>query len=327
MSDNIINHMWVIGSGPMTIDYIKVLDALKVSYQVIGRGIDSAKDCESKTGVKVVTGGLESHISDCKDFPSSAIVAVGVEQLANVAKVLLQNGVKKILIEKPGGLNEDEIRSVHEKTKKRNAEVYVAYNRRFYTSTLKAQEIIREDGGVRSFNFEFTEWSHEIVNIKKAPGVKENWLLANSSHVIDLAFFLGGKPKEISCYVGGALDWHPSGSIFTGAGISEKDALFSYQADWGAPGRWSVEVLTKKHRLIFKPLEKLQIQNIGEVAINEVAIDDDLDRTFKPGLFRQVKAFMDGDLLNLLKIEEHLVMLKYYLILKKISSASLRKNI
>jgi len=310
--DNITNQVWVIGAGPMTIDYIKVLDALKVSYQVVGRGINSAKNCESKTGAKVVTGGLESHVCDCKDFPSAAIVAVGVEQLANVTKMLLQKGVKRILVEKPGGLNADEIRSVAEETKKKNAEVYVAYNRRFYASTLRAQEIINEDGGVRSFHFEFTEWSHEIVKIKKAPEVKGNWLLANSSHVIDLAFFLGGKPKEISCYVGGVLDWHPSGSIFTGAGISEKGALFSYQADWGAPGRWSVEVLTKKHRLIFKPLEKLQVQKIGEVAINEVAIDDDLDRKFKPGLFRQVKAFTEGDLSNIIRIEDQLENLKYY---------------
>lgn len=322
MSDNIENHVWVIGAGPLTIDYIKVLDALKIRYQVIGRGISSAKDCEEKTGVKVVTGGLESHVCVCKNFPSAAIVAVGVEQLANVTKILLQNSVKKILVEKPGGLNENEISSVHEESKKRNAEVYVAYNRRFYASTLKAQEIIRADGGVRSFHFEFTEWSHEIVKMEKAPGVKENWLLANSSHVIDLAFFLGGKPKEISCYVGGELDWHPSGSIFTGAGISEGGALFSYHADWGAPGRWSVEVLTGNHRLIFKPMEKLQIQKIGSVAVEEVPLVDELDREFRPGLFLQVKALMDGDLLSLLKIEEHLVMLKYYSMIKQNSFTS-----
>lgn len=312
MSDNIDNHVWVIGAGPMTIDYVKVLDALGISYQVIGRGIDSAKDCEKKTGAKVVTGGLERHVCNCKDLPSSVIVAVGVEQLANVTKTLLKKGVKRILVEKPGGLNAYEIMSVAEETKRKSAEVYVAYNRRFYASTLKAQEMIHEDGGVRSYHFEFTEWSHEIVKIKKALGVKENWLLANSSHVIDLAFFLGGKPKEISCYVSGALDWHLSGSIFTGAGISEKDALFSYQADWGAPGRWSVEVLTKKHRLIFKPLEKLRVQKIGEIAITEVAIDDDLDRSFRPGLFRQVKAFTEGNLSNLIRMEDQLENLKYY---------------
>ncbi len=312
MSGNMKDHLWLIGSGPMAIDYINVLNALGISFQVISRGIDSSKKCELSTGAKVVHGGVENHVRNCENFPSAAIVAVGVEQLACVTKILLQSGVKKILVEKPGGLNQSDINSVFEETKKQNAAVYVAYNRRFYASTQKAQKIISDDGGVTSFNFEFTEWSHKIADIKKAPGVKEIWLLANSTHVIDLAFFLGGKPKEISCFVAGGLIWHPSGSIFSGAGISENGALFSYQANWEAPGRWGVEVLTKKHRLIFRPMEKLQIQNIGEIAINEVAIDDDLDREFKPGLFCQVKAFMDGNIANFVTIEEQRENLNFY---------------
>ena len=169
---------------------------------------------------------------------------------------LLQANVKRVLVEKPAGLNCDQIRKVADETKKQKAEVLVAYNRRFYASTLKAKEFLKEDGGVTSFNFEFTEWSHEIEKLKKAPGVKENWFLANSTHVVDLAFYLGGKPKEICCYTGGGLEWHPTASIFAGAGVSETGALFSYQANWESAGRWSLEILTKKHRLIFRPLEK-----------------------------------------------------------------------
>ena len=45
---------------------------------------------------------------------------------------------------------EDLVRATSEK----EANVFVAYNRRFYASVLKAQEIIEEDGGVTSFNFE-----------------------------------------------------------------------------------------------------------------------------------------------------------------------------
>lgn len=303
---------WLIGAGPMAIDYIKVLNALNVPYEVIGRGVDSAQECKSITGAKVVIGGVESYLCDCERLPSSAIVAVGVEELANVTKTLLQKGIKKILVEKPGGLNSEEVDSVLIETKKQNAKVYIAYNRRFYSSTRKAQEIIDDDGGVISYNFEFTEWSHQIVNIDKAPGIKDNWLLANSSHVIDLAFFLGGKPKEISCYKTGGLDWHPSGSIFAGAGTTENGALFSYHANWEAPGRWGVEVLTKKHRLIFRPLEKLHIQKIGSVAIEEVLIADEIDINFKPGLYMQVKTFIEGKTYDMIGIQEQLDNIVYY---------------
>lgn len=306
----------LIGAGSMAIDYINVLNALNVSYKVIGRGTNSVNECRAKTSVEVLAGGIGRYLSNCRQLPSSAIVAVGIEELANVTRSLLNSGIKKILVEKPGGINIDEIYSVSDETEKQNAEVYIAYNRRFYSSVIKAQEIIQDDGGVTSFNFEFTEWSHQIVDLEKAPGVKENWLFANSSHVIDLAFFLGGKPKEMTCYKSGGLNWHPSGSIYAGAGIAQNGALFSYQANWEAPGRWGVEVLTRKHRFIFRPLEKLQVQNTGSVAIQEVPIDDDLDTRFKPGLYAQVKAFMDNDTLRLVTISEHRRNVDHYQMIK-----------
>ena len=41
----------------------------------------------------------------------------------------------------------------------------MAYNRRFYASTMKAREIIQSEGGVRNFHFEMTEWAHVIGKI------------------------------------------------------------------------------------------------------------------------------------------------------------------
>ena len=190
--------------------------------------------------------------------------------------------------------------------------IYVGYNRRFYASVHKAREIISNDGGVSSFNFEFTEWSHEIKNLSKAPGVKESWFLVNSSHVVDLAFNLGGEPKKISCYTSGGLSWHPNASKFYGAGISVYGALFSYQANWESPGRWGIEICTNKHRLIFRPLEKLQIQEIENVNSEFAVINDEIDLSFKPGLYEQTKVFLFNPNNNLCSVEKHLSNMKYY---------------
>ena len=54
--------------------------------------------------------------------------------------------------------------------------------------------MIAEDGGVTSFNFEFTEWSHQIQHLQKASGVMDNWVLGNSSHVWIVE---EGTPQEI----------------------------------------------------------------------------------------------------------------------------------
>jgi len=240
--------IWLIGAGPMAVDYIKVLNDLDVEFKVIGRGTDSAESVAEQTGILPYVGGLGPFLKNKSEQCTHAIVSVGVEKLTNTTIQLLEYGVKNILVEKPAGLNAKEIAQLADETKERGANVFVAYNRRFYASVIKAKEIIEKDGGVTSFNFEFTEWSHEIEKTTKAPDVKENWFLANSTHVVDLAFLLGGRPKEISSYTAGGLNWHPSASIFAGAGVSESGALFSYQANWESAGRWSVEIMTRKHR-------------------------------------------------------------------------------
>jgi predicted dehydrogenase len=231
---------------------------------------------------------------------------------------LLEYGVKKILLEKPGVGNIEEIYLLKEKSDFYNAEVLIAYNRRFYTSVIESEKIIIEDGGATSFHFEFTEWSHQIKNLPKHRTELQNWFLANSTHVIDTAFFICGRPKEIACFHNGSSNWHPKSINFVGAGVSEKnEALFSYEANWEAPGRWNLDIMTKDHRLIFKPMEKLQIQNIGSVNVSLIEdIDYSLDEKYKPGLYLQTKAFIENDFSRFCSVNEQFLNLKTY---KKIS--------
>lgn len=297
--------VWLIGAGGMAQDYIKVLDGLQKDFLVIGRSEESAKKCEEVTGCSILSGGLTTFLKTNPTPAINAIVAVGVEQLYSTTKALLEYGVKEILVEKPGALEKEELEELYELSKGKDANVLIAYNRRFYASVLKAQEIINQDGGVTSFNFEFTEWAHVIEGIEKAEGVKEKWFLSNSTHVVDLAFFLGGKPQEICSFTNGSLEWHPSASNFSGAGVSNTGALFNYQANWESAGRWSVEILTKEHRLILRPMEKLQVQKKGTVAqMFDENIDYSLDETYKPGLYKQTEYFLNHKFDSMCSIEE-----------------------
>lgn len=284
--------VWLVGAGGMALDYLKVLRSLDCQITVIGRGEESARRFEAQGGHPVVSGGLESYLALRPVVADAAIVAVGVEALAPTAMSLLQAGVRRILLEKPGALNRAEIEALQAEARARDAEVVIAYNRRFYAATLAAQSMIDEDGGVQSLNFEFTEWGHVIEGLTKAPGVKDNWLLGNSTHVIDLAFYLGGEPVEMHAMTAGALSWHPRSAVFAGAGRTVTGVLFSYQANWGAPGRWGVEVLTAQRRLIFRPMEKLQVMRRGSIAIEPEPMDDALDLAFKPGLHEQTRRFL-----------------------------------
>lgn len=301
--------IWLIGTGQMAIDYAKVLTGLKKQFVVIGRGDEKAKAFEVATGIKPFIGGIEKYFIEGNKAPDFVINSVGIDKLTEVTTCLIKNGCKNILLEKPGVAYASEINALALLSSENNTNVYLAYNRRFYQSVITAKKIIEEDGGVKSFNFEFTEWSHQIEAIKhiKTQAELQNWFLGNSTHVIDLAFYLGGKPEKIAAFVGGKneIEWHNKSCNYSGAGISETGALFSYHANWKAPGRFSVEILTNRHRLIFRPLEKLQIQNIGSVAINFVeGVDYSLDEQFKPGLFMQTKAFLENTLTDFIDIKE-----------------------
>lgn len=317
--------LWLIGTGAMAVDYSKVLRALNVPAFVIGRGEKSAENFRVKSGGQIKTGGLDSWLKKNPEKPECVIVAVGIEELANVANQLLDFGIKKILLEKPGGLDSVEIQKLNSKALQKNADVYIAYNRRFYASVIQAQKMIQEDGGVTSFHFEFTELSHIIEKTYKPVEVLNNWFLANSTHVADLAFYLGGKPRKLTAYTMGEMSWHRA-AIFAGAGISEDDALFSYQANWEAPGRWGVEILTKKNRYFFRPLEQLHIQKSGSFEIKKIEIDDHLDRQFKPGLYLQTEAFINNKFERFSSIENQLENCKIYDLMTSSSNDKKTKN-
>ncbi|HNX65245.1 MAG TPA: Gfo/Idh/MocA family oxidoreductase [Bacteroidales bacterium] len=307
------NKLLLIGAGNMGKEYSKVLTDMNVAFEVIGRGEATAAEFEKVTGKRPCTGGVEKYLNETSEIPEYAIVAVDVTLLYSTTVLLLERGVRKILVEKPAALFSDEIMNLNAKANACNADVFVAYNRRFYESVRAAQRIIEEDGGVESFQFEFTEWSHRIEKIEKDRIEKERWFLSNSSHVADMAFYLGGKPVSLSAYHSGSLSWHNAASCFTGAGVTENKALFSYSANWAAPGRWGVELLTSTHRLILRPLEKLQIQNKGTIDIEQYNIDETLDTKYKPGLYRMVEAFLGRGNGSLCTVSEQAGIFRYYL--------------
>ena len=295
--------IWIVGAGGIAIEYAKVLQALGRDFIVIGRGAQSAARFEASTGIKPITGGLEAYILTKPAIPSYAINCVRVNDLKITNEILLDYGITKVLSEKPGVFAPEEVFPLVEKVKEKKANLFVAYNRRFYSSVIAAEKIIRDDGGLLSCNFEFTEWAHVFEKMSVPRSDLKYLFLGNSTHVVDLVFFLIGNPQQMSSYSNGTTGWHTPAN-FSGAGVSNNNILFSYNANWNAPGRWAVELLTEKHRIYLKPMEQLQLQDKGSVKVYPVEIDDHLDKEFKPGFYLQTKAFLEGDNLRLCTIEQ-----------------------
>ena len=124
--------------------------------------------------------------------------------------------------------------------------------------------------------------------------------------------FISGKPLHWNAWNRGKISWHPSAAQFCGAGITESGALFSYHADWEGPGRWGVEVVTRKRRYILKPMETLQIINLASIKPEQLNLNDTLDRSFKPGLHRRTESFLDGQTELLCSLDEQSQMISVY---------------
>lgn len=301
------NNVLLVGAGKMAQEYAAVLNHLSEDFTVIGRGA-SAKLFTDSTGIAVVLDGLEKFIDTYEGtIPSHAIVCLPIDTLYIETIRLIKFGVKNILVEKPAGLSSAEIHDICKYASQFSCNVYVAYNRRFFSSVIELQKRIEKEGGLLSLSFDFTEWPDSIEATSHNQEIKENWVLANSTHVIDLAFFLGGYPVDYSSHTSGSLKWHKRSSIFCGSGITDKGIIFNYHSNWESPGRWGLEFCTLQSRYILKPMEKLIRVRHNSIETENIEVDFlKLDKKFKPGLFMQTQEFLSRKPnSNLCSIEDH----------------------
>ncbi|MDA9237932.1 Gfo/Idh/MocA family oxidoreductase [Planktomarina sp.] len=303
----------IIGAGPMADAYAKVLASLNINFEGICRSATKAEMFSEKHKARCSHGGLSKIFLSEGTF-THVIVAVSVESLVGVTRILLEAGIEDILIEKPAALFQSEIKGLTHICKNTTRNVFIAYNRRYLSSVQKLRSMAQQDGGLTSISFDFTEWADRIAALDHTTRVKERWALANSTHVIDLAFFLVGAPEHIACFKAGTLDWHNTASRFSGAGVSVSGVNFSYRADWDAPGRWSIVAYSKNIKYELCPLEKLRITKRNELLSEEVILDETLDISYKPGLYLQVQSFLGyGKKDDLCTLKEHQALFPYYL--------------
>ncbi len=312
MTDN--SNLLLVGAGGMALAYAAVLKSMDLTPKVLGRGAASAAKFEAETGIAAGTGALEDQLKDIEPG-ATAIVTVNAHALADTTRILIEHGVKRLLVEKPAALDLEEMAVLQAAAHKANAEVYVAYNRRFLASVIEADRMIREDGGLISLRFDFSEPTRRIGALGKDPRELSTWFYGNSTHMVDLAFHFFGPPAALQARIAGqdGVDWHPQAGVFTGFGHRADGATVAWHANWISPGRWGMEVLTRERRIILQPIEKLRIQTHESFAEQDVALDDADDLAFKPGLLRQTQAFLTGaDADRLISLDAHAKQMKFF---------------
>jgi len=85
--------LWLIGAGPMALQYAKVLNALGQPSDIVGRSDASANWFEASTDLFVQRGGVSGALAELGP-PDCAIVSVGIDELALATSALVVEGSK-----------------------------------------------------------------------------------------------------------------------------------------------------------------------------------------------------------------------------------------
>jgi hypothetical protein len=247
----------VVGYGNMGREYVKALRALGVPrIRVCTRSVERLAELRGHHDIMTVAGGYRCLKGE-PDKDELAIVAAPVADLIDATIHLVNCGYRRILIEKPVSLWADQIEKCAAELERAGVDAACAYNRLAYPSFQEVRARVREEGGITSCTYTFTEFIDRIGPEHFTADELRRWGIANSLHVISMAHGLIGLPETWSGQRSGALSWHPAGAVFVGSGISSQRIPFAYHADWGSAGRWSVEVHTRSASYRLCPLETL----------------------------------------------------------------------
>ncbi len=300
----------VIGAGLIGLEYMGILSDLNVQFESVCRSKERAHRVKEETGFDIISGGVEKMVKRLQEF-SHFIVATDVESSFEITSLLLSNNCNNILLEKPGASSIDQFSRLYLDYSNSFSNVFLAYNRRNYSSVLKAKEIVELDGGILSCHFDFTEWTHVIEAMNKPKFQLKNWFFGNSTHVIDSVFFIIGKPKKLQTISMGELSWHKP-SIFVGSGITKNNVAFSYHSNWQSAGRWSIEIKTRNRALRLMPMEQLFEQKNGTLSWEPIELSNEKDISYKPGFYKQVNQFLFEPNPNLKTFKEQFEDLEIY---------------
>ena len=289
------NRVLLVGTGQHAREYAKVLRFLEQDFDIVGNRRETCEKISKELDVIALYGGVERNKESIIRNDYSCFINSGpAESLALSTQFLTSLGLKKGLIEKPAILDESDI-EIYNLIQDRS-QLFVGYNRRFYGSTRKVMKMIEEDGGITSFNFDFSEWPSRVENKESLSNrERSRWFFYNSTHIIDLAFYICGKPSRLYSTSSGKnkIKWHLSSSKWAGSGISCDDITFSYRSDWMSPSRWVIEIFTKNRKIVMCPIEEVKTFDCISMTFSDVALEKS-DR-FKPGLLDQTSLFLSND--------------------------------
>jgi predicted dehydrogenase len=289
MSLNKSKKIAFVGAGYMTMEHLKAFNDIDsvLCVGIASRTKARAKQLAENHGVEFVFDSITEMYE--KTHADAVVISVPELSLNEVAFEAFKFPWK-ILIEKPVGYNFEDSKNILEEARRMNCGAYVALNRRHYYSTLCVNEDLNKQNGNRLITIYDQQDPKTALAAGQPKKVVDNWMYANSIHVIDLFNVFA---RGIVTKFEHLIPWNEDDPFLVLTKLEfDSGDIGIYQAVWNGPGPWAVSICTPNKRFEMRPLEKATFQNRGDRVVYDYPTHSwDID--FKPGLRKQAQRFFD----------------------------------
>lgn len=274
-----------VGAGYMAAEHMKAFrDVPGVRLAgIYSRTKERAKALAASFDVALVSDSID----ELYEKTNAELLVISVPELS-VREVCLSafKHPWMCLIEKPAGYNLGDAEAILQGAATLDRRAFVALNRRHHSSTRTVLADLAAQEGPRLIHVVDQEDQIAARNAGQPELVVENWMYANSIHIVDYLSILG---RGNIVAVDAVLPWTPDDPRFVMAKVAyDSGDVGIYQAVWNGPGPWAVTVTTQKKRWEMRPLEQAAFQLQGSRKLEPVATEA-WDIQFKPGLRRQAE--------------------------------------
>lgn len=276
----------IIGAGYMAREHIRAFAAIP-DVKVVGihsRTRARAESLAAEFGIPHVCDSIAELYNVTQ--ADLVVVVVLVLEMRQVA-VSCFDFAWTVLLEKPAGYNYEDGLAISAAAKAQASKVFVALNRRHYSSTQQVCAALALDSAPRFIKVQDQEDLEEAQAGGQPALVIQNWMYANSIHLIDF-FRIFGRGRITS--VDAVIPWNPSnpGVVVSHIRFDSGDQGL-YEGYWNAPAPWAVSVSLPSARWELRPVEQASIQRRGERR-QQVLEQGARDIEYKPGLLTQAEA-------------------------------------
>lgn len=271
----------LVGAGLMATEHAKAFAGLP-GVSLVGITSRTRERAEQLAanypGMQVFDSVAQMHERTQADL---VIVTVKEMSMSKVASECFRHPWA-VLLEKPAGYDLANAREIRDAARAHGSRVWVALNRRAYSSTRQALARLEKVDGPRFIRVLDQQDQIAARDIyKEPPEVVKNYMFANSIHLIDYFHTFGrGEVTKVTP----VCPWTPEKPWMVVAKIdfSSGDTGL-YEGVWSGPGPWVVTVVTPAERIEMRPLEQASVQLRGERKVTplDVALED---TEYKPGL-------------------------------------------